>query len=784
MRRTLLMVCIVVMIAITGCDSTGTEHSEVSPQEKKSAEEKNETIKEKTEAIEEKNASEKKQGTSTEAPEEKISVDFINKGAWEITYREEVSPVEYQLPEFSPKKKEYPFKLEQVVNKNQFSGFTPTQKKMLEKNGFVVLKPGRQYFSKMHHGYEFAEYDNIPTFITTDAVLNMYHIFYSESLKLMEIKTCAKRLRRMTESLLTKALKAYESSDEEDRKILKEVAAYYAVGARVLGDKRKLPEAVETLTAVELKRIDEKPKERIKSSILGSKVDYSQFIVRGHYTIDEAFESYFKAMMWFSNGEFQLTRVEGEKEIINEEALNKSLMVTLLLMAEGKSDLEDYLTIYDMTRLYSGDSDDLNILDLVKVIEKVYGKAPELESIFEKKLYEQLKAEVLQMRIPKIVPKIEKERTQGKNFRLMGQRYTLDAELLQRLVKPYKRPFPTAFDILAAFDNESAEKILYKYYETNQRWPAYDEKLKEAKLYVKSLPQNFWQKDLYHGWLWAIVAAAKSYSSADQMPLFMTTEAWHHKSLSSALGSYTELKHDNILYAKQAMAEMGGPMEWSKEYHYVEPNVELYSRLLWLTKYTKANYEKRISNDEKSIEMLAHMIEMLEVLQHTSVKEVEGISLTEEELTQLSTIGGLIDYINYSSLNQLWEHIPGVSDEEFSALVADIYTNIDRKYLEEGIGMPFEIYVLCPINGNIFLTRGTVYSYYEFISSERLTTEKWHEMIGIEVSNQTEDFTVRHYEGEKKDILEMMPWMRSYIAPTPSTVKHQRIEVDWMKKDE
>ncbi len=41
-------------------------------------------------------------------------------------------------------------------------------------------------------------------------------------------------------------------------------------------------------------------------------------------------------------------------------------------------------------------------------------------------------------------------------------------------------------------------------------------------------------------------------------PPFMQTQAWTRKDLQTSLGSWTELKHDTILYAKQVMAEMGG----------------------------------------------------------------------------------------------------------------------------------------------------------------------------------------------------------------------------------
>lgn len=39
----------------------------------------------------------------------------------------------------------------------------------------------------------------------------------------------------------------------------------------------------------------------------------------------------------------------------------------------------------------------------------------------------------------------------------------------------------------------------------------------------------------------------------------MRNKAWTRKELNTFLGSWTELKRDTILYAKQPMAEMGGP---------------------------------------------------------------------------------------------------------------------------------------------------------------------------------------------------------------------------------
>ena len=52
-------------------------------------------------------------------------------------------------------------------------------------------------------------------------------------------------------------------------------------------------------------------------------------------------------------------------------------------------------------------------------------------------------------------------------------------------------------------------------------------------------------------------------------------------------GSYTELKHDTVLYSKQVMAEMGGGMEEEPDDRgYVEPEPVVYERFASLAEQT------------------------------------------------------------------------------------------------------------------------------------------------------------------------------------------------------
>ena len=65
----------------------------------------------------------------------------------------------------------------------------------------------------------------------------------------------------------------------------------------------------------------------------------------------------------------------------------------------------------------------------------------------------------------------------------------------------------------------------------------------------------------------------------------MLTKAWEYKELTTALATWTALRHDTILYAKQSYTALLGvsvPPPKSTTLGYVEPIPELYNRILSL----------------------------------------------------------------------------------------------------------------------------------------------------------------------------------------------------------
>ena len=68
----------------------------------------------------------------------------------------------------------------------------------------------------------------------------------------------------------------------------------------------------------------------------------------------------------------------------------------------------------------------------------------------------------------------------------------------------------------------------------------------------------------------------------------MRNDAWNKKQLNTFISSWTELKHDTLLYTKQVMAEMGTGGEGDKydDRGYVEPVPVLYHRVAGICKQT------------------------------------------------------------------------------------------------------------------------------------------------------------------------------------------------------
>jgi hypothetical protein len=222
----------------------------------------------------------------------------------------------------------------------------------------------------------------------------------------------------------------------------------------------------------------------------------------------------------------------------------------------------------------------------------------------------------------------------------------------------------------------------------------------------------------------------------------MQSTAWQDKQLNTALGSWAELKHDTILYAKQPFGGLGGcglptapaPVEAAG---YGEPVPEVYARIAALAEMTREGLEERgllqllprsdeyeVTFAERLVSLAAKSFEFKAMAE----KELQGQPLSQEEQASIRAFGGYLGELVIWANGEKPELDP-------AAVIADVATDPNSgNVLEVGIGNVHEIYVVAPIpqdDGSLVLTvaRGGIFSYYEFPSPKRLTDEVWRERV-------------------------------------------------------
>ncbi|MFH1282421.1 MAG: DUF3160 domain-containing protein [bacterium] len=636
-----------------------------------------------------------------------------------------------------------------VINKFQFPEFSSEEIRKLQENGFIVT-PAK--WRQLYSLYENNDYAGIASFITTDPLLQLYHIFFDYTLSSLEEDQLFPIVSAFSKRMIELSKKIYKETDDTDVKAAaKRNMAYFCVPYFFLTeDDQIIPEDVKELVNEEIKRCRahsgmQEPYilNKEQNPEYGYKVDYSQFVPRGHYTKSEKLKKYFMAMMWYGTYAYH-----NEYDI----ELLQSLLVTYQIFNEyaGKKLLiKLWKEMYDPTVLYVGLSDDLGPDDFNLAMDEVFGKLKISDSSEYSKFKDSEKMKEMRRVLNELYNKkvkIKQDMTifakeYAPQFRLMGQRYIPDSEVMQRLVATGLRVFPKGLDVMAVFGSRLAKELmLTKYKDDWKEWPEYPKELEKLINEFKLLKPEEWKKNLYYNWLWclkSIIELNQNY----KYPYFMNKKAYQAKSLNTALASWTELRHDTILYAKQSYgAECGGggeeKLEWVPDppKGFVEPNIEFYKRLEELLVFSKEELSSRKIIDAKMSKLFDRFTEVVSFLKAVSVKELENKPISISEYEQIRRFGSLLENItwaiNDANPNDHNDSLSGTSMR--IPLVADVHTAGDRgQVLEEAVGNGFEIYTIVEISGKLKLTRGAVFSYYEFKwpMRDRLTDEKWQKIL-------------------------------------------------------
>ena len=613
-----------------------------------------------------------------------------------------------------------------LINPSQLKEFDSLLCEHLAQDGFAIVPATHD---QLFHVYEQNDYQEFPSFVTTDLYLQLYHLYFDCMLKEIEEESLIKLMTEMARNMYdVMHQQAANTNNEEIWAYANHNAVFFAVAYQLLTGKTigTPEEQAEAKPEVE-KAINAKNNfSDFMEDYKSIEYPYSLFRPRGHYSRNETLQRYFRGMMWLQSVPFGLD---------NPDEVAEAVVMAYALDSHPQAK-QNYDTFNKLITFLMGQPDNLSIPQVIAEVKKI--GLPLEDLLANKQKMDELKEALKKIGDKQTRIRPAFERTSHNKICLMPQRYQPDAEVLLNTVdyenKPTQRATPKGLDFFAAMGVSAAERILM---EEKQEWKGFKPALDNMK---KRMQEIDWNETIATQWMNTLKVLN---DKGENLPYFMVTSEWDKKNMNAVLASWAELKHDAILYAKQPFgAECGGgglPEPMVKGY--VEPNINFWKKAIELLNNTENLLKEQHMLTQKVSEATGRLREEAQFLLNISEKEIAGTPLTDEENDQIECIGSTFENISLNLVRQPDQYLDGWSNVEGAdkkvALVADVYTanannNPNKSILFEAVGLADEIYVVVEIDGYLYLTRGAVLSYREFIQSidePRLTDEEWQEQL-------------------------------------------------------
>ncbi len=635
---------------------------------------------------------------------------------------------------------------------------TESELDLLQRSRFTVSE--RLSFDSFRSALYDIFHKDLPVFVTTDAILHALHASYDNLLIRIELSIMRPQLANLLGGLHAAypQLLANYQSNPALHDALADVDLYVTIAKSLLEETQLDPQyadiaAVDAIwEAVQAEQMTSMP-----LFMEGArKLDFSQFTVRGHYTQYPELGTYFKSMMWLGRIDFALANPPAEwglsREGLRRMNLGAVMMDELVQLAGGGAILDQ---LDEIIEFLVGESDNLTPTEFAALIgaQGLAGADDLLDDATFDTFQEALKTspeygqQILSMFIRgDYLPGPEPVQLPV-SYRLMGQRFIIDSYIFSNVVYDrivYQgakvfRMMPDPLDAMFALGNDDALPLLKS---DLDRYP-YSAQLASMRYLVEAYDDDYWGSSLYNVWLQAIRLLNPP---ADQtiLPVFMQTTAWHQQKLNTQLASWTQLRHDNLLYAKQSYT---GGIVCSFPHSYVEPYPAFYRQIGSFAEKAGA-YFTQITQDTSITYYFPRMQAIMDTLGSIAQKELDRQPFTVEEaefLKRMLFVGwdGCAEVFGGWYLDLFYTPYfgdfsnAGVADY----LVADVHTqptdeggNPVGRVLHVGVG---------EINLGIFLADapsndyqpmayvGPVMSYYEKITEnfDRLTDERWEDIV-------------------------------------------------------
>jgi hypothetical protein len=601
---------------------------------------------------------------------------------------------------------------------------------------------GQIFADEMADYYAFSgEYQ--ADFITTDIFLHSFHLIFDHALQKLERAYLAPSLEIGLKTALGSLAKAdkYFRSSGGNEEIYGAARDMLSIPLALLEERPGTETALSARAEGEVKRIMAAGGVE-KSLVTGGQIDYTMFKPRGHYTLRPELERYFRAMSWLGGAELSL--FDGKTPIFRNVAV--TALISLALEDQGKA-----WSAFEAPVNFLVGVPNTGRPELFRTIAKKHfgGISEAAGKLSAEEAMSEFAADIKATAHSPMIQAApggdfgrEDFGSRPPVFRISAKRFTYDAYIFNMLTSPRAgtdekpRNLPAGTDVMAVLGSPAADELAAR----NDGVRNYAENMRKLKAGASKYLAD--DGTVYSAWIAALKAGFED-SGCDQF--FYNSPAWQWKKLSTQSASWAELKHDTILYAEQSGAEMGDSGGYSADPFappyprgYVEPDPQMFDALLAATEKLAdfiRKFDMEPDSEDYQIEgrsyrsKLEEFAELLTTARDIAKKEAGGTAITMDDYMAIKQLSRSF---NMSLL------LPGENtsdkDQLRMALVADAASDyFDNRVLEIASGRPQRIYVFVnDASGGARITRGYIFSYYEFVrplSDGRMTDEEWKKIV-------------------------------------------------------
>ena len=637
---------------------------------------------------------------------------------------------------------------------------TDYEKQLIRKNGFMASE--RLSFDSHGDAVRDIFFKDLPVFVSADAILHSVHMSYDLILMQTEVQILIQKIKDILATLHgnISSLDSEYGTNPKMIASLKDFDFYIGMARKLLdvnvtmyypSNTQKVDSVKQVINDLKLKQY----------SMFGEKphqIDFSQFKPRGHYADQENIAmypdlpKYFQAMIWLGRVEIYLLPPSDDNS--NPISTMRTSVLSALVHKAAKNstaynDIQDFDKII---QLFVGESDNVSLFNLNDLLQFAGITDPEQltdtlklkafqDSLITKSFaFQRINSQVImadESRPDSIVP--------ASAFMLLGQRFIIDSYITAQVVYDrikynnikIRRMLPSTLDVLFGLGNDASGQLL----KTELDNYHYSTNLASLRYLVDGYDSTFWNSSLFNIWLNGI-RQLNPPAQRNLLPPFMTTAAWWQEKMNTQLGSWSELRHDNVLYAKQSYS-VGAVCSFP--YSYVEPFPEFYRSMKSFGIKLKGIIEPLnfpISYYKTGIidycNTLSGACDTLTVI---AQKELDNIPLSPAELTFLKGMlryDGINGYTGKELFNGWYYKMYFNPEEKFKKkdfIVVDIHTSA---YDEGGSYVGWVKHVgTGKINLGVFIVKnpdnvsiayvGPLYSYYDYTTTNllRLTDAEW-----------------------------------------------------------